>query len=314
VLKELFLPGQRSFLQLRDRPDQVEILRLARQGFNAQISGRFAIPHEQLRCLLEKVEGSIGVRVIGKMHLCPANQNVDEHVLADRELQPQNQTAAKERAGEHTLLVRSDDHEGELVADLDRSFTAEGFELGVTQGLKQAIRNVAVGLVNLIDQHHAAVARISAFFDDWFRRPALLSLRLRIRPVEAPPQRPRTNESANLEKVPQLLGYCTMDVGRLTGLGQWIFRVEGKSTERAGDLGFGEPLDGVELPEQVTRLRVRLDYLRDEWALQAIGRGRGELGLPHTGLTHHQERPARRERRPDCQDALGLELVALLWS
>ena len=83
-------------------------------------------------------------------------------------------------------------------------------------------------------------------------------------------------------------------------------------SHRPGDLGLRQPLDRVELPEQLARFRARLDHLLDERPPEHLGRRRRELGLAHARFPPHQQGPASPQRRANRQRAFRLELVILL--
>src|SRR5208337_772225 len=134
---------------------------------------------------------------------------------------------------------------------------------------------------------------------------AARGLRLGILPVEGPPEWSRADVLRNVEfSLQRFLEF----IPRLRGIpvrpDAW--------PERGGDLGVGQPHDGVKAPEQVARLGPRVDDLRYERHFKHPGRRLGELRLSDTRLAPDQQGSPRRQRRPDRLRVFLLEDVKLL--
>ena len=162
---------------------------------------------------------------------------------------------------------------------------------------QQAVGHVRLGLVDLVDQHQAAVGGITAVRLGRRRNADGLRPVQRVVPVERPPERARVQKARNGEPVAEVRrGLVTFLCRRWC----WIGRSEiGRPAQRAEQLGLGQTRDGVEMPEQVAGFGARIDRVRDESAAQTLGGGAGELGFADAGLAAHQQRPAGGQGRVD---------------
>lgn len=168
----------------------------------------------------------------------------------------------------------------------------QGRELAVAQGLQQTVGYIGLGLVDLVDQDHAAIVGVGIVLRGRNALPNLACLTRRIPPVESPPQGTGAQEVTHRQPPPDTL----LPLG-----------------ERAAELSFRQAGDGVVVPEQIPGFGTGVDHMLHVGSLELLCRGLGELALANARLAPHQQGSPRGQRRVDRPDRVEVEDMGLPW-
>jgi len=221
------------------------------------------------------------------------HQMLDQLRAIFRQLQRQHQTAAQEGRRQFPLLVGGEEDQRAAGGCAGHGPIAPWHrEALIGQTLQQRVRQVRIGLVNLVDQQHGPVGAQRQCLRVSHRlgrhgRARLDRLRRRTVPVIRPPERFGA----------QVIAF-------------WRQRQTGPvRRQRPRLLRIGQPPHGVKAPHQVVRLGAAIDHDREKAPVGRSGRRAGGLALADARLAADQQRPARCLRRPQGHGRLLVEAV-----